>query len=218
MQRVDGQPIVLVDLGLDPPQPQHVQPVGADELPSLDAESPPDRAQVAEQGLQEGVALLQVNAEQPYQPQRLLPAGLPLVDRHDHEDDLGGIVQRGLVERGILVVGMLEGSEELAADHALQERIVGPVAQILEVRGDERAEIDPSAASDDVVRLVAGHEPARAVRRLIARSARRPSQTSQSRARAVRRGDVHSPASRSYWRPPRPGDFPGVARQTPNRW
>src|SRR5258705_189613 len=90
------------------------------------------------------VPLQEVNVEQARDPERRGPFGLGIDDEHD----LGRIHEARLVERGVLVVDVLVGVQELAADHALEERIFRPAREILEVLGAQGPQIDARAPRD----------------------------------------------------------------------
>src|SRR3990172_406527 len=123
-QRVCAQAVVLVHLGLDAPEPEHIDSIVRDELARLHAKSAPDRLGVGQHHLEEAVPLQKVDVEQARQPDRLRPAAVGL----DHEDDLGRIGQDRVVEGRVLVVDVLVGGEELAPDHPLDERVLRPRA------------------------------------------------------------------------------------------
>src|SRR5574341_70378 len=146
-QRVRAQAVVLVDLGLDAPEPEYIDSIIRDEFARLHAKSAPDGLLVGQHHLEEAVAFQEVDVEQARQADGFGPAAVGL----DHQDDRVRIGQDRLVECGVLVVDVLVGVQELAADHPLDERIFRPLRQVLEILRPEGAQIDARAARHDAL-------------------------------------------------------------------
>src|SRR5206468_8141718 len=84
-QRIDAQDVVLVGLGLQPPQGERVDAIVAHEAARLHAVAAAGRAEVAHDGFDGGVAFGLVDVEEAYEADGVRE---PLVG-HDDEDDLG---------------------------------------------------------------------------------------------------------------------------------
>src|SRR3989454_7734808 len=72
-ERVRAQHVVLVDLGLDAPQPQHVNSIVRDELARLHAKSAAQGLLLRQHDLEEGVPLQEVDVEEARESERLRP-------------------------------------------------------------------------------------------------------------------------------------------------
>src|SRR3984893_14711688 len=136
LQGVDAQRVVLVRLGLQPPQAQRVNAIVAREAAGLHAEAPAGGPEVAHHRLNAGIPLGLVDVEEAHEPDRVWKA----VVGPDDEHDLGGVGEDSLEERRIVLVDVLVELEKLASHHPLEGGIGRPSREVLEVVGGERTQ------------------------------------------------------------------------------
>src|SRR5207247_5218026 len=144
-QGIDAQGVVLIRLGLQPPQAEGVDAIVAHQAAGLHAEAPAGGPEVAHHGLDAGIPFGLVDVEETHEPDRPREA---LVG-HDDEDDLRRVGEDSLEERRVVLVDVPVELQELAAYHAQEGGIDRPPGEMIEVVGSERPEVDVPAAGDD---------------------------------------------------------------------
>src|SRR5207253_4306577 len=145
-ERVLAQTVVRVGLRLDPADPEALQRVEDHQTPRLDAPAVAQRVGIGDHDLEEGVAVEEVDVEQPDEAgRRSTPS-----DGNDGGVELTAVPEQEVEEEVIAtMIQVLILIEEVAAHHRVDERAIGPLGKARHVRAGERAEAHPLAVGKD---------------------------------------------------------------------